>query len=482
MTFAVLPILSLACSLPFAVAGSIRQDGAWTWFSDPRAVHYVGENDKTYWGWADTHGSIRISSLDHKTGQVQITTLHYGFEVDDHDAPAILVRPDGRLVVFYSKHNAPLIYYRISTNPEDISAWNDEQTITPFPGIIWITYVQPIYLSAEAKTYLFFRGPDASLNSWSYVTSPDNGDTWSSGTVLLSISPITSPAAFHQYLKVEGNGVDTIYFVHSGHPGNEVSSIYYFSYKAGSFYRANGALIGTTANLPFNRLHLDSVYDAAASGHCKAWIWDVAASNGVPYVTFTTYPSVTDHRYNYAFWNGAAWETEELTSGGTYIDGGSQLYYSGGVVLDHNSPNTVYLSKPFTKREIQKWVTSDKGVTWSVSDVTSNSSADNIRPVSVRKHRSDLPLFWLFGNYGSYTTYSTSIAPVGCVDTSTRTSTGTFTTTHMVGAHPASTNVGPQIPGYLSQPIIIVLGVASTVVVMIAVVMMVAVTRGRMRR
>jgi len=381
---------------------NVGEDGAWCWFQDPRAIHYSGTYDKTYFGLVTTAGDVKIFSHNHSTGVLDSYILKSAFQVNDHAAPSILIRNDGKLIVFYSAHNGSAIYYRISTNVEDISAWGTEQSISPQTDH---SYPTPIQLSGESnKIYLFFRGgPSGYANRWYYVTSTDGGDNWSSATLLFE----QGTSGQHQYLKIESNGNDKIYFTHSGHPVNETTSIYFFYYYDGSYYKADDTEI--TASLPLDRADIDLVYDA--SGGYKAWIWDIAVSGSTYYIVFAHFVSTTDHRYDYARWTGSAWDVNEITTAGSYIDGSSQAYYSGGICLDHENPETVYLSKEISSQwEIQKWTTSDGGSTWGTpNNLTSNSAHQNVRPVVIRNHSSDLVALWMYGEYNSYTDYDTTI-------------------------------------------------------------------------
>jgi hypothetical protein len=73
--------------------------------------------------------------------------------------PTRLVWPDGRIEVFYSAHNGTVMYHRITKHPEDITSSEPEASIsTNTPGKFGFTYPNPIRLSAESKTYLFWRG------------------------------------------------------------------------------------------------------------------------------------------------------------------------------------------------------------------------------------------------------------------------------------------------------------------------------------
>ncbi len=309
-------------------------------------------------------------------------------------------------MVFYTRHNGvqDTIYYRISTNVEDISSWGAEQTIT---GDAKYDYTNPIQLSGESnKIYLIYRKwVTATEFYWGYVTSTDGGVSWSSPKTLLSHTN-------YLYAKVDSNGVDKIYFTASGHPQHETSSTYFFYYYNGGFYKADGTLIKTEANLPMVLSDLDLVYNGTAQGNYSSWVWDIAVNNGIPYIAFATFPSTTDHRYNYARWTGSAWDIHEITTAGGQMSGGgaAEWGYSGGIDLDHGDPTTLYLSKDISGQfEIQKATTSDGGSTWSFENVTSSSTEKNIRPVVIRNHTSDFPVVWMKGSYPSYTTYNTTI-------------------------------------------------------------------------
>jgi len=134
---------------------SFSDNGAWCWFSDPRAIYY---NGKTYIGSIRSAGDIVVLSYDHSSYEQAEFELQAALQVDDHANPSILIRDDGRLVVFYCAHNGPDMFYRVSTNPGDISAWGAEQTLgTNTAGVNGYSYSHPCILSAESnKIFLFF--------------------------------------------------------------------------------------------------------------------------------------------------------------------------------------------------------------------------------------------------------------------------------------------------------------------------------------
>ena len=105
-------------------AETIAQDGAWCWFADPRAVR---QGDTTYISYITAIGDIMISAYDHRAGRLATVRLHeklkqMGTTKDDHGNPSMLIRSDGRIMVFYSGHSTPPMYCRVSKAPLDISA------------------------------------------------------------------------------------------------------------------------------------------------------------------------------------------------------------------------------------------------------------------------------------------------------------------------------------------------------------------------
>jgi hypothetical protein len=54
--------------------------GVWSWFQDPRAVHYHGIHDKTYVGAVGRRGDILVTEYDHTSGAVRTKVLHSGLQ------------------------------------------------------------------------------------------------------------------------------------------------------------------------------------------------------------------------------------------------------------------------------------------------------------------------------------------------------------------------------------------------------------------
>ncbi len=403
---------------------SLTFDGAWCWFSDPRAIYYEGIHQRTYSAWVDSYGDIQIGFYDHQTKEINTKVLFDRFEVDDHDNPAILFDSNGHLLVFFTKHAAkdPICLVR-SSIPESIEEWEPIEQLAindtnAYKGMKdSYTYANPVRLTEEGnRIYLFWRGMDFKPN---YSFSDDNGKSWADGKIL--ILPERKYANRRPYVKVSSNGKDKIHIAFTdGHPRMEPNnSIYYVCYKNGAFYKANGEKIKDVSELPFEPRETSVVYDAVKTNQ-KAWIWDVAEDErGQPVLVFSKFPDDETHIYCYARFDGNKWLTYDLVNSGRWFpktpegEVEREPNYSGGIILDHENPNIVYLSaNRDSVFEIEKWTTSNGGKSWTVNPITKASEKDNVRPFAVRGAKEDNPLqvLWMVNTkYIHYTDYQSAI-------------------------------------------------------------------------
>lgn len=382
-------------SLPTA---QLTADGAWTWFSEPRAVQARG---RTYLGWMSRLGDVVAGSYDHATHRVQTFVLMTNFQVDDHNNPSVLVRPDGRITMFWTQHAGGSLWYRTTARPGDISAWGPLRTLpTNTPGDVRYTYANPVLLPAEGnRLYLFFRGGNEHA---AYAVSDDLGETWQPARTLIE-EPGQRP-----YVKYASNGRDTIGMAFTnGHPAETHSSIYYVQGRRGLLSLAGGRPVGRlgTALRPAPDA---LVYQARPNE--DAWVHDVAFDrSGRPRVVFATIPGPMGHAYWYAAFDGRRWLTRRITdAGGSITD--RDTGYSAGVSLDHADPSIVYLSRPgaLGAFEVERWHTSDQGASWTSEPVTVGSTDDNTRPVVPRNAGPDGPqVVWMHGRYGFFTEFAT---------------------------------------------------------------------------
>lgn len=398
---------------------SMTFNGAWCWFSDPRAVYYEGEHKRTYVGWVDNYGDIQIGYYDHTTGEIDSRVLYDNLEIDDHNNPSVLFDEEGKLMVFFNNHMLGVkpLYIVRATEPESIESWepvqelylNDEKLSDL--GSMNHTYTNPIKLSAEeGKMYLFWRGVDGKP---SYSTSEDNGKTWATGKIFFM--PERKYSFRRPYTKVYSDGVDKIHFtLTDGHPHREdANNIYYMYYQGGAFYKADGTKIKDLGGEPVLPEEADLVYDAA-KGKARAWNWEIGETDGQPVIAYTKYPDEQNHIYCYARWDGKQWLNYDLINSGSWfpqtIEGVEEPEpnYSGGMSIDHESPGRLYLSvKRDSIFEIEQWDTKNGGKSWTVTPITDGSSKDNIRPFAVRNagEGNKLQFLWMQNTKYHHFTY-----------------------------------------------------------------------------
>ena len=403
---------------------SFTGNGAWCWFSDPRAIYFKGQHRRTYAGWVDSSGNIIVALYDHDLKRTETKVLHQNFEKDDHDNPSLFIDRQGKLIVYYSKHaTSEPIYMIKSKNAEDISQWEMTARLKLNDSIAYAglsdtyTYTNICRLANEKdKLFLFWRGADFKPN---FSVSNDDGKTWSPGKILILPERIYEDR--RPYLKVSSNSKDVIHFAFTdGHPNVEpTNSIYYAKYRDNALRKANGEKIADLSGLPIQPKLADVVYDATKTNE-KAWIWDVAENkDGEPVIVYSRFPDDSNHVYYYSIWHNYKWNNYKLVNSGTWFpqtatgEKEREPFYSGGLVLDHEDPAIVYLSRlKNNKFEIEKWSTSNKGINWSVEEITSHSENNNVRPFVIRNYpaQDSLKVLWMnTEKYIHYTDYKSSI-------------------------------------------------------------------------
>ena len=111
-------------------------DGAWTWFNDPRALFYHGV---LYFGYnRAADGKVVLSTLSLPTGGVTNLWVSSLVQVDDHDVSGLAVKQDGTMLAVYSRHQSDQFFtYRLSTgtNPVTAADWGTSKGTTPAPPL-----------------------------------------------------------------------------------------------------------------------------------------------------------------------------------------------------------------------------------------------------------------------------------------------------------------------------------------------------------
>src|SRR3954469_5459212 len=153
-----------AVALLLIAASHTIGHGAWSWFGDPRAVT---AGQRTFVGWIDRRGDVRVAAWDHRSRRViRGAVLKRGPGRADPNNPALVLLPSGRLMVFFSPHSGrhlpppgipSRMYYRVSRRPYDVRSWGPLRIVpVNTPGRLGYTYPNPVVLGGSVS--LFWRG------------------------------------------------------------------------------------------------------------------------------------------------------------------------------------------------------------------------------------------------------------------------------------------------------------------------------------
>ncbi len=424
-------------------AVQIAPDGAWTWFNDERAIVHQGS---LFSGYVLADGRYGVTRYDFADGRAYhaIISTSASQQRDDHNNPSLTVLPDGRILALYSKHIAGNQYYQRTSlvpRPAASSDWGPEIVrATPASN----TYANTYRLTAENNAiYNFHR----CINFNPTLTiSTDNGVNWGTSRQLLG----TGSGSTRPYPRYVSNNRDRIDFIYTdGHPRDVANSVYHLTYRAGAFFKTDGTQVETLANIPLDhdggeRGSVLYQYRDAAWGPGqgpddwiptgRGWTWDIAYDrNETPVAVFQVQrDNVTGTGWNhdriyyyYATWTGTEWRRRFIAQAGRPLYS-AEDDYGGGMCLDPEDPRIVYISSnaanPFAlgdisnvplrageRYEIWRGFTADGGLTFSWTQLTVDSAADNLRPIVPPDHGRTECLVWFYGTYTTYTNYNTQV-------------------------------------------------------------------------
>lgn len=408
----------------------LNDDGGWNWLQDERAV-VAGDwllVGSVATGFRDPAraGAVELVACDLRTGARHRQVLHAADTPaavkqwkDDHNCPALLVRPDGRVVATYAQHGREeKLYFRTSAAAGPAAPWGEERVFS-LPAKSRVTFPNLVSLAAEndgrGRVLHFFRGLNGPpMPSWAW--SDDAGETWTAGGVFLELPPKTIP-----YVKFAGNGRDTIHLAFTdGHRTNFGNGVHHLVYRAGAFWRSDGTRVGSLAD------GLKGTAGATRIFQCNpdsvAMISDLRLdAAGNPHVVYSVQldtggrrprPIGADHRYRYARWTGREWVDREIAHAGGEVHPVADDDCTGLIALDPQDVRVVYLSTnadpssgaPLISGADQKrhWEifrgrSEDGGATWTWMAVTRDSNRDNIRPVVPVGPRERSIVLWLRG-------------------------------------------------------------------------------------
>jgi len=444
MAAGVLAVAAQPAGAAPGVAGDLivfNDNGAWCWYQDERVIVDKSAGALLVASVAagegvdgrDRAGDVDVASYDLSTGRGSRFVLHHHLLTqDDHNTPALLVRPDGRYLAVYSRHNSEkLTYWRVSVRPHDAGDWQPERSFDWSRNLATadaadnVTYSNVFYLPAENRAYDFARAVNRDPCA---LVSTDQGDSWSYGGKLLTESRL---GYVNGYTKYASNGADRVDFITTEHhPRDFDNSIYHGFLRNGRLHRSDGTVVydnvfdgGGVAQTRLTKVFsAGSVWNGDTMTH--AWTMDLHVDGaGRPVGLFSCRANDTpenssfgDHRFFYARFDGSAWKVHQMAKAGACL-WPSEEDYTGLAALNPNNLNEVYASSTIDPRdgaalrvhEIFKGVTSDGGATWAWTPVTWGSSADNLRPTVAIWDAGKTALLWFRGTMSRSQHYNCEI-------------------------------------------------------------------------
>lgn len=403
-----------------------KQNGAWCWFQDERAVVDTARKKLIIGSTGSGSGSIDVTIFDLEKNKIESSSRVGNLSSDDHNAPAILIRPDGKYLTMFADHyDRYNSHYSIYDNghwsSEKKFDWRNTEGFDGEP----IAYSNLFYLAEEDRTYNFARANDQTPN---FLFSEDYGDTWKFGGRLS-----TDPSSTYNkgYYKYWSNGVDRIDFCNTQqHPRDTPTSIYHGFIKEGKTHNSFGEVVDENVydieDLPtkddFTTVFAnDTVVNGIKMTRC--WQHDICRyEDSTIAILFKARAdnSEFDHRNFYARFDGVMWRTTYIGKAGKPMYSAEQDYTGLGALCP-DDPNTIYLSSPFNpgddsskegRREIWRGTTGDHGETWEWEPVTANSTRDNFRPIVPKWNIHNTALLWFRGSYTRAQSFNANIVGV----------------------------------------------------------------------
>ncbi len=443
------------------VGGNLIQfndNGTWSWYMDERAVvdaaggKLITGSDASASGVGGSprNGAVEAVIFDLEGRTPERSTLFKAAPLgpDDHNAPAFMVRPDGKYLSQWTGHNNNFLSYFSIYNG---SAWE------PYTTFDWTTagaggsdqasYSNPHYLSAEDRTYTLVRSVD--IKSMNMLVSTNYGDTW---TYYGKLNKSYSGSGYNPgYYRFSDNGVDRIDFICTeSHPRDTLTSMYHGYISNGMSFKTDGTVVDSNLNdtngslsSDFTLVFANGTVSPPGQTNYRCWNSDVqwyrdgtiqciihARINQFAHIG--GYPDQEDpnHAFFFCRYDGTNWTSTYLCQAGykVYSD---EADYVGLGALNPSDPNSIYIStkydpravqpgvfdtnQPYSSaREIWKGVTTNHGTSFTWTPLTRNSARDNFRPLVPAWDARHTALLWFRGTYNTAQNFDAAV--VGIVE------------------------------------------------------------------
>lgn len=401
---------SFTAALPHDAPYSLGVTGFWNNIASPRATYSGG---KTFLAYSDSANGMYALRLDNASKSVDQThTLGTATTSPDgaiHNSAVTLVRAsDSRLV--YPASSDALAQQAgtwTSTSASDVSAFGSfaachsgTQDYPTYPVVCQLAGV------AGSPIYVFIRAYDGATFHTGYFLSTDGGATYAAWQPL--VSPASTSSQYHS-VGSDGSTQIDIFTTDTNRTVGSPSSVYHMHLDgtSGNLYKSDGTLIGAASSGPYAATAGTLVHDASL-GRCWTDGWSYHPS-GRPacLVKYDPGNAGTTTRARLAQWTGSAWSSSAIGDDGGTI-GGNVFITSGAI--DKANPYRVWLPvKVSSHFEMHLFASTDGGVSWTETALTSGSAHDHAMPDSVLGGAAGCRAVWGYGDYTSDSSYSFTV-------------------------------------------------------------------------
>jgi hypothetical protein len=172
------------------------------------------------------------------------------------------------------------------------------------------------------------------------------------------------------------------------------SSVYHFRFEGDAIFNSSGTSLGALACFSND----GTLVQDDSGGSARV---DGAGYSGSDPIAAVCIDGTTTQPVKRALWTGAAWQVDDVADSGGIID--SNVNISSAGIADEN---TLYVPvKTAGVFELYRYVTANGGTTWTGTQLTSGSAADNAMP-EVPQDASALRVVWGRGTYTDDDTFS----------------------------------------------------------------------------
>jgi len=359
------------------------------------SIQYAGT---TIVGWVDgSNGNLECLTRNETTGTLSsVTVITAAHEIDAHSAPGFLRRSsDGRILCMVSLHNGASIHLKISTNPDDVTAWGSAVNLDSQLGGTRYTDYQFVELS-DSSIFLFYRDePSAGTDSrWCYSKSTDGGATWAAQTQLFKIASTRSYVILWKPL-----GSDLIHFATTNGASAGFTKIGHFRMDGLTLARTKSDGTTISASLPLTFTDITTAYTGSSNVFPLNIAFD---SSNNPVIAGWDNLTYTYHR-----WSGSAWTNTSIVACGTGFEynGPATGFQPWGTAVDDGDPNVVWLMVD-TGGNPSWWryVTANGGTSFTGTLIGAVSG--KVHTVVPVRHPAKLRAYAPFGTWTDYNNYS----------------------------------------------------------------------------